>query len=791
MSDQQAVVRALQDQVRQLERTRDDQLAHIQALEGRLSEPSSKQATIDVSGITLAWNAEQGTCSFAGLPVAMMWVDTTLTGLMAGVKSMVGTKRFQLALQSEGRKSVDEDWKVINGYADFSEGFAAIALIAAVAGWGRWELLSCDAAGQTCRFRVSDSWESRYQKTLGECWGSDMLAGKLAGYCTELFGTNCWADQTGFEAKGDTYDSFTVTPSTRSLESEIENLLQTNEATRADMAVALQTLRHEIDERTKIENELREMQNVLELRVQQRTEELSHSNDLLQQEITEHKQDNAALQSVLLAAPVAIGLLHNRVFTWISERMVEMTGYTKDELLGQSARMLYASDAEFERVGVVKYGQLTSHNAGAVDTIWHCKDGTTLHIHLRSSPVNPADFSEGVTFTALDISDRNRMEQQLRTTQKLDSIGILAGGIAHDFNNYLLSILGNISLAKMGLDEHSPILALLVQSEKASLLAKGLTQQLLTFSKGGQPVTEIIPLDGLIQDCTSFALSGSNVTADFKIADKLPNTKADREQIGQVLQNIVTNASQAMPDGGVVTVTLTAETIDKQALVPLPPDTYLRLAISDQGPGIDEALIDQIFDPYFTTKQGGTGLGLAICYSIIHRHGGHITVDSKPGEGTTFLVYLPTVPHLEAPPSSSPLSPRMGTGSILVMDDELLVLEVTQQMLEALGYTVHTAQDGQTAIQQYRRAMEGGAPFDAVIMDLTVPGGMGGKDALLALKTLDPSVYAIVSSGYSTDPVMSDHQAYGFQDVLPKPYTLEKLSRVLHQVGARQPNSSS
>jgi PAS domain S-box-containing protein len=224
-----------------------------------IKENRSRPTRVQVSGINIEWRPEQGTCTFEKLPVAMMWVDSTLVGLMSGVQAMVGTERFLLALQSQGRRSVEADWEVISAFPDFRDGFKAIANIAAVAGWGRWELTHLDAGKKECRFRVTDSWEGLYQKSLGVCWGSGMLAGKLAGYCTKLFGTNCWADQMAFIARGDANDEFGVSPSIRSLEQEIENLLTTDKATRADMAVALRRLENEITERRKSEMKYREL----------------------------------------------------------------------------------------------------------------------------------------------------------------------------------------------------------------------------------------------------------------------------------------------------------------------------------------------------------------------------------------------------------------------------------------------------------------------------------------------------------------------------------------------------
>ena len=346
--------------------------------------PKSKQ--IQVSDINIDWNVKQGTCNFENLPVALMWVDTTLAGLMSGVQSMVGTERFGLALQSEGRKSVEEDWKVISQYSNFQDGFKAIANIAAVAGWGDWELISFDQNKKKCQFRVKNSWEGRYQKSLGVCWNSGMLAGKMAGYCSKLFKTNCWSKQTTFIAKGDDFDEFEVVPSERSIEMEIENLLLSNEATRADMAVALHKLLEEIEERKAAEEALR--------------------------------KSEASLRSIFRAAPTGIGVVIDRVIKQANEKLCEMLGYSCKEMLGQNARMLYPTDEEFEYVGREKYAQICERGTGTVETRWQRKDGKIIDVLLSSTPIDPDDLSMGVTFTALDITSRKQSEDARRESEE-------------------------------------------------------------------------------------------------------------------------------------------------------------------------------------------------------------------------------------------------------------------------------------------------------------------------------------------------------------------------------------
>ena len=589
----------------------------------------SKSKQIQVSDINIEWNVKQGTCSFESLPVALMWVDTTLAGLMSGVQSMVGTERFGLALQSEGRKSVEEDWKVISKYSDFQDGFKAIANIAAVAGWGDWELISLDENKKKCQFRVKNSWEGRYQKSIGVCWNSGMLAGKMAGYCSKLFKTNCWAKQTAFIAKGDDFDEFEVAPSERSIEMEIENLLLSDEATRADMAVALKKLRESkeryrlladnvtdviwvrdmnlnltyispsvmdqqgytaeeakartleeiwtpdslkhvgevfaeelekekdkqkdmnrsrtievevyckdgstiwteakmsflrdkggepigiigvtrnIDERKQAEEALRDSEEkyrnlierandgvvivqdevvkfvnnrivdlfgykvdemydtpfldyvfpddrnrIKELHEKRLKEEgipdiyemqalhkdgrkidietnagiityhgkpavLAFIRDITERKRTEEalRESEATLRSIFRAAPTGIGLVCDRVIKQVNERLCEMLGYSPKELLEKSARILYPTDEDFEHVGKEKYSQINRKGTGHVETRWQCKDGKVIDVLLSSTPIDPNDLSIGVTFTALDITERKKAEEALQESE--------------------------------------------------------------------------------------------------------------------------------------------------------------------------------------------------------------------------------------------------------------------------------------------------------------------------------------------------------------------------------------
>ena len=348
---------------------------------------SFASSIIKVSGINVAWNTEQGTCTFEGLPVAMMWVDTTLAGLMSGVQDMVGTERFYLALQSEGRKSVEADWQVISNFPDFHEGFETIANIAAVAGWGHWELNSLNLERRECRFRIKDSWEGRYQKSLGVCWGSGMLAGKMAGYCSKLFGTNCWADQTGFIAKGDNYDEFAVKPSPRSIEKEIETLLTSDEATRADMAVALRKLEKEITDRKHTEDELRES----EKRYREMTDFLPIS---------------------IFEIDAAGSLIS------FNQTALKVFRYNEEDFKEHMSALQFFAPGEWQRVEEDLKKAIQGTSIPGQEYTLLRKDGSTFIGLIFSSPIIHQNNTIGIRGAIIDITDRKRAEEALRQSQE-------------------------------------------------------------------------------------------------------------------------------------------------------------------------------------------------------------------------------------------------------------------------------------------------------------------------------------------------------------------------------------
>jgi signal transduction histidine kinase/ActR/RegA family two-component response regulator len=378
-----------------------------------------------------------------------------------------------------------------------------------------------------------------------------------------------------------------------------------------------------------------------------------------------------------------------------------------------------------------------------------------------------------------------RLESDLQRATKLESLGILAGGIAHDFNNLLTVVMGNLSLAMMDLAKETESTAWLREAERAVGRARDLTQQLLTFSKGGAPIRAAVALADIVREVAQFALRGSNVRCDFDLSPDLWPADVDKGQIGQVVQNIVINAMQVMPDGGLINIVLRNETSDPGLGKILAPGRYLKLTIMDHGAGIAPENLGRIFEPYFTTKKTGNGLGLATVYSIVKKHSGHIIVESVVGRGTSFHIWLPAATMLQEMAEEKAIPVCSGRGRVLFLDDDPEIRRLGQAMLRRLGSEATAVADGSEVITEYRRTLNSSAAFDFVILDLTVPGGVGGCEAMAQLLKIDPNVKAIVSSGYSNDEVMANFRKYGFSGIVSKPYETAALAQALSQLMQR------
>ncbi len=463
------------------------------------------------------------------------------------------------------------------------------------------------------------------------------------------------------------------------------------------------------------------------------------------------------------------------------------TGYLQRDAIGESFQNIF--HIKNKKTGlpvkspisnVLKTGKIT----GVVkDTVLVSKNGLENYISCTAAPIrNKENKIIGVVLIFRDINLRKKMEENLLKFQKIESLNILAGGIAHDFNNLLSAILGNISIAKMLVKKDGEAFQILTDAEESSLKARGLTMQLLTFTKTSAPIKRVISIEKVLKESVNFALRGTNVSCTFNIRDNINFVDIDESQINQVINNLVINAEQSMPKGGIIEISALNIFLNNNNSFHLKKGNYVKISVKDKGIGIPEENLEKIFDLYFTTKQKGSGLGLATSYSIIEKHNGQINVESHVGKGTTFYIYLPVSKKQKQKETKINKNDLKGQGKILVMDDETMVRKSAGRLLKHIGYKVEFAIDGKEAIDLYKKAFGIKSKFDAVIMDLTIPGGMGGKEAVQKIIQIDPDVRVVVSSGYSQDTIVANYKKYGFKGVINKPYTLDELSTVLKEV---------
>ncbi|HEX2768662.1 MAG TPA: ATP-binding protein [Geobacteraceae bacterium] len=539
------------------------------------------------------------------------------------------------------------------------------------------------------------------------------------------------------------------------------------------------------EERRRAAEQLRKAHEELETRVLERTAELARANKQLVVDIAERKRAEESLwksENIVLrvfeAIPDLLSVI-DRDLRIVRSNWHGGYEYVPEEVRDRSPYCYQAYYPERDK---------PCENCHTIEVFRTGKPAVREKYNPRIGMVEahayPVFDDTGNVVMAVeivrDVTERKRLENEIRNSHKLESLGVLAGGIAHDFNNLLTGIMGNISLAKVLINPQDKAFKRLDEAEKAVWRARDLTQQLLTFSKGGAPVKKTASIEQIVMDSASFVLRGSNVRCEFIIPAPVWPVEADEGQMSQVINNLIINSDQAMPEGGMIRVHIENLVVGPMDVLTVKEGRYVKISIEDHGVGIPEEHLQKIFDPYFSTKQKGSGLGLATVYSIINSHDGHIKVESKVGIGTTFHLYIPASVNLLQAATLTKETPIAGSGKILVMDDEEVIREVAAEILGHLGYSVVVCCDGVETIEEYLKANETGEPFAAVIMDLTVPGGMGGKETMKKLLEIDSGVVGIVSSGYCNDPILAHYREYGFSGVVAKPYNMEELGKALH-----------
>ena len=499
------------------------------------------------------------------------------------------------------------------------------------------------------------------------------------------------------------------------------------------------------------------------------------------------RESEATLRSLMDSMPAGVWWFNEAgEVEYLNARFAELFGYHLCEIPTVGDWFRYAYPDPEQRAAVLGARNAfiaEARRAGTPvppqETLVACRDGSVRHIIVNTQ------FSQGRTLEIFtDITEQEFIHNELLKVQKMESLGVLAGGIAHDFNNILTGIMGNISFAQLILKEGSEARKPLQAAEKASQRAAELAHQLLTFAKGGQPIKKVVSVRHLVGEAVSLSLRGTNVQGRINLAAELHHIEADAGQMNQAFSNIVINAAHAMSEGGTLTVSGENVLLEGGNKLSLPAGPYVRLDFGDEGCGIHPADLKNIFDPYFTTKSGGNGLGLASTLSIVRKHGGHILVQSEVGVGTSFTFFLPSTEEasVEGEAKAAGTLERQVGGRVLVMDDEEMLRELSEQILSHLGYQVTTCANGEEAIKLYVSAKEEGEPFFTVIMDLTIPGGMGGKEAAQHILGYDPAARLIVSSGYSNDLALSDYGNYGFCGAVVKPYKVAELANTLESL---------
>jgi len=500
-------------------------------------------------------------------------------------------------------------------------------------------------------------------------------------------------------------------------------------------------------------------------------------------DITERKEaeeEYIRLSTAVQQSPSIIAITDNEgIIQYVNPKFTEVTGFSLEETLGENLIFLISSKpSEFKIEDI--WASLSEKGFWHDEIQKQKKNGNYYWESISLSPIldNRSNIINYV-MVAEDITEKKKNEIELQKSESMKGLGKLAGGIAHDFNNILSGIYGNVSLAIAKMEKNHPALKYLMDTNKSMDRATKLTRQLLTFSKGGSPEFQTVNLGRIIKETVLFDLSGSNIKPVFQFEKNLNDSKVDSGQIQQVFSNLTINAKQATPEGGCIYIKAENYVLGDNNGSNLKPGNYIKIRFRDEGCGIPDHYIERIFDPYFTTKEHGTGLGLATTFSIIKQHKGAISLESELGKGTIFTLYLPAAKKKSAHKvqqelKKEPLEARK-TARILIMDDEEILRKMTSRMLHTMGYETVTSSDGKEAVIEYKRSVEEKKTFDLVLMDLTVPGGMGGKEAVAKILEINKDAKVIVLSGYSSGSELSRYQEWGFSGKIAKPFTMSKL----------------
>ncbi|MHB1587364.1 MAG: ATP-binding protein [Acidiferrobacteraceae bacterium] len=531
---------------------------------------------------------------------------------------------------------------------------------------------------------------------------------------------------------------------------------------------------------------LSELNRTLEMAVEERTLKLKERTERLEEERERWRVTLLSIGDGVIVTDrfARVALMNSEAEGLSGWTVAEAEGRALSEILPlfQESTGVQIEGAVFAAEGEIrKFGG---------EALLKTRDGHERRLVVSSAFIrDPGGRTIGAVSVLRDVTRAKALEQEALKARGLESLGVLAGGIAHDFNNILTAIIGNLTFAKDYASNDPQVQAIMAEAERSAWRARELTVQLLTFAKGGAPIKQVGSIASVVRDVCPFFLQGSKVRADIELPDDLWPVEFDPDQVGQVVQNLVINASEAMPGGGTLTVTGRNVALTERTTEGIGPGDYVEIRFADTGEGIDKQHLHRIFDPYFSLKKRGSGLGLAIAYSVLSRHLGAITVESTVGQGTTFSLFLPRSLQSAAPDEvPGPVQQPDDIGSrLLLMEDDDSVRHAGVTLLRSIGYDVVEAKDGEEAVAAYVQALANGEPFAAVILDLTVPGGMGGWECLQVLREHDPNVRAVVSSGYYTEPIMADVSKHGFAASVPKPFHVEDMARVLRSVTRGKP----